>query len=170
LQQIVTQRLTLRPFTRDDADSLYVILSDKNTMSFWPEPFNIEQTRQWIEKAIISYKQNGFGRMAVVLNENVSIIGDCGIMLTETDGKTENDLGYIIHSSHWGNGYGTEAARACLEYGFNNLKLSRLATNMDVNNKASVRIAEKIGMIREKEFYNKKNLGLLTYLYSITKK
>jgi len=169
LQQIITPRLVLRPYTMDDIDSLFEVLSDKKTMSFWPEPFTIEQTRQWIERAIGSYKLNRFGRMAILLKDSGSLIGDCGIMLADTDGKTENDLGYIIHSSHWKKGYGSEAAGACLDFGLNILGLSRLAANMDVNNIASIRTAEKIGMTREKEFFNKKNRRLLTYLYTMVK-
>jgi ribosomal-protein-alanine N-acetyltransferase len=153
----------------DDVGSLHTILSDNVTMSFWPEPFTLEQTRGWIERAVASYEKNGFGRMALVLKDTGSIIGNCGIMITETNGETENDLGYIIHSPQWRKGYGTEAAKACLGFGFNLIGLTRITANMSVNNTASFLTAEKIGMTREKEFFNMKNRCFLTYLYSIRK-
>lgn len=137
-------------------------------MAFWPEPFTIEQTRRWIERSKLSFETNGFGRFAVVLRESGKLIGDCGIMLSETDGVMENDLGYIIHSRYHRNGYGTEAAKVCLNYAFGKLRLTRLTANMEVNHTASVRVAEKIGMKKEKEFINKRNRNLLTCLYSLT--
>ena len=152
-----------------DLNMLHSILSDNTTVSFWPEPFTPEQTRQRIKRANGSYSQNRFGRMGIILKGKGELIDYCGIMISETDGKKENDLGYIIHSSYWNKGYGSEAARVCLEFGFGVPGLLRLTANIDVNNKASVRVAEKIGMKREKEFNNKNNRSLLTYLYSITK-
>ncbi len=169
MKEITTERLILRPYTINDLDALHTILSDKTTMSFWPEPFTEEQTISWIERSIKSYEENNFGRLAVILKSTGELIGDCGIIKSETNSNTENDLGYIIHSPYWKNGYGTEAAKVCLDYGFTELNLTRITANMSFDNKASIKTAEKIGMRKEKEFFNKKNRDILTYLYSITK-
>jgi RimJ/RimL family protein N-acetyltransferase len=170
MKPINTPRLILRPYVIDDFEALHKILSDKKTMSFWPAPFTTEQTNRWIERSIKSYKENQFGRFAVELKESGKIIGDCGILLSELDGKQENDLGYIIYADYWGRGFGTEAAQACLDYAFNELGLKRVAANMATDNITSIRVAEKIGMIKEKEFLNKRNRNLLTYLYAIHNK
>jgi RimJ/RimL family protein N-acetyltransferase len=170
MKPINTLRLILRPYVTDDIEALHKILSDKKTMGFWPALFTIEQTNRWIERSIKSYAENQFGRFAVELKESGKLIGDCGILLSELDGKQENDLGYIIHSGYWGRGYGTEAASASLDYAFNKLGLMRIAANMDVSNLASIRVAEKIGMKKEKEYLNKRNRNLLTYLYAINNK
>jgi ribosomal-protein-alanine N-acetyltransferase len=138
-------------------------------MSFWPEPFTEEQSKSWIERAVKSYADNDFGRLAVVLKSSGEILGDCGIMRSEIDGVTENDLGYIIYYRYWNSGYASEAAKACIDYGFNESNLQRITANMGADNIASAKTAEKIGMRKEKEFFNKKNRGILTYLYSITK-
>ena len=170
MKPINTPRLVLRPYETHDIEALHNILSDNKTMSFWPAPFTIEQTSRWIERSSKSYRENQFGRFAVELKESGKLIGDCGILLSELDGKQENDLGYIIHGNYWGRGYGTEAARASLDYAFKKLGLSRIAANMDVNNLASIKVAEKIGMKKEKEYLNKRNRNLLTYLYAIHNK
>lgn len=54
------------------------------------------------------------------------LIGDCGIMISEIDGKQENDLGYIIHQPYWRNGFAVEVAEACKNYAFRNVYLGML--------------------------------------------
>lgn len=169
MKSIYTKRLKLRPYAVQDFAALHKILSDKETMRFWPEPFTEEKTARRIEKSLLSYETNGFGKFAVDLKESGSLIGDCGITLVEVDGAIENNLGYIIHSDFHGHGYGTEAATACVGFALGELGLKRLIVSMVINNKSSIRVAEKIGMRREKEFYNQRNRGFLTYLYSINK-
>jgi len=112
-----TARLILREYSPEDFVSLHAILSDPETMKFWPAPFTEEQTKGWIERCIRSYRASSspclrrdFGRWAVILKENGLQIGDAGIISAEVNDKTENDLGYIIHKNFWKLGYGYEAA------------------------------------------------------------
>jgi len=125
-----TGRLLLREYTMDDIRSLHAILSDSSTMSFWGQPFKLEDTRNWIEKSMGSYHERGLGRWAVLLRENNELIGDAGIMFTSVDDKMVYDLGYIISSEHWGKGFATEAAEACKTFAFDKLKIERLCANM----------------------------------------
>jgi RimJ/RimL family protein N-acetyltransferase len=118
MQTIYTSRLIIRRYLLEDSVPLRAILSDKVTMSFWTEPFTLEQTASWIERGLRSYSDNELGRCAVVLKQNNELIGDCGVLKTEINGETENDLGYIINSKHWGKRYGTEAAGALKTYAF----------------------------------------------------
>ncbi len=161
-----TDRLIIREYSTRDLGTLYKILSDPDTMKFWPAPFTEEQTMGWIERSIRSYEETGIGRWAVILRENGLQIGDAGIITTEVNGKMENDLGYIIDKDFWRMGYGEEAALACMKYGFEKLGIKRMAANMAFDNIASVHVAEKIGMKKECEFHNKRNRDILTYLYS----
>jgi RimJ/RimL family protein N-acetyltransferase len=161
-----TPRLLLRQLTLDDLEALHHIFSDPVTMSFWPAPFSLEQTRGWIGRSIRSYEENGFGRYAVVLKENGRLIGDCGIIRSEIDGVEENDLGYIISRDQWKQGYATEAAEACMRHAFDVLKLERICANMAHDHHGSRRVAERIGMTFEREFRNRRNRDILTRLYS----
>ncbi len=169
MKTIYTNRLILRPYTIQDFDALHSVLSDRFTMRYWPEPFTAEQTMRRIEKSLSTYEKNGFGKFAVELKESGKLIGDCGITLVEIEGKVENNLGYIIHHDFHGNGYGTETAKACVSYAFVDLQLERLTANMTANNKASIRVAEKLGMTKEKEFFKQRDGGLLSYMYYLTK-
>lgn len=165
---IHTARLKLRYLREDDLPSLHQILADPVTMRFWPAPFTLEGTAGWIERNIERYKKERFGRCAVIHAETGELIGDCGIVRIEVDGNLENDLGYIIAKEHWGQGYATEAAGACRDYGFDVLGLQRLTANMPVSHAASRRVAEKLGMALEREFNNRRNRGIPTCLYACT--
>lgn len=163
--ELITERLRLRPYTVEDLPSLHALLSDPVTMSFWPSPFTEEQSEQWLRRAIDAYA-NGLGRLAVTLRETGEPIGDAGLFFLEIDGQPEYDLGYIISSRHWNRGYGYEAAEAIMRYGFDELKLNRICANMPVVHAASRNVAEKLGMVLEKEFANRRNRNIRTCLYA----
>ena len=67
------------------------------------------------------------------------------------EGQYDVDVAYTIAEEYWGQGLGTEAAQAILDYGFEKLNLSRLICLIDKENLASIKVAEKIGMTFEKE-------------------
>jgi len=164
---IETQRLLIKPYVGTELAALFGILSDPETMAFWPAPFTEEQASNWLERNMASYGERGFGRCGVYLKKDGTMIGDCGLMRSEIDGTPENDLGYIIHASHWGKGYGYEAAKGCLEFAAGPLRMTRVCANMPWNHSGSERVAAKLGMTLEKQFSNARNRGILTYLYSI---
>lgn len=164
-----TDRLILRKMSQVDFKEVYKLLSDEKTMAFWPGPLTKDDVRTWILRSMESYSRNGFGRYIVQRKEDGKIIGDVGFLLNDINGLKEVDLGYIIHASFWGNGYGYEAARACLEYGLNELKLQRIAVNMPKDHEVSEHIARKLGMIKIGEFNNPKNDNKRTCIYVVDK-
>lgn len=166
---IETPRLVLRHFEASDLHELHRMLADPITMKFWPAPFTLEQSKNWLERHLRNYRESGLGRYAVISKESQTFVGDCGIVQAELNGKPENDLGYIIARDHWGHGYATEAAEACLHYGINQQNLQRVCANMPFDHIASRRVAEHIGMQRELEYHNPRNSNILTYLYAYAK-
>jgi RimJ/RimL family protein N-acetyltransferase len=88
-------------------------------------------------------------------------------MRTDVIGVQENDIGFIIDKRFWGHGYATEAARVCLRYGIETLKMKRIVASMETKHLASRAVAEKIGLRFEKEFINSRNRDLPTNLLSI---
>ncbi|OPA73723.1 GNAT family N-acetyltransferase [Paenibacillus selenitireducens] len=164
---VETTRLRIRPYREDDSNALLQILGDPTTMAFWPAPFTEHETQIWIHRSIHSYQEHGFGRWAVILKEEDRLIGDVGILKSVIDGNVEHDLGYIIDAKYWRQGYAVEAARSCMNYGIQELGLTRLCANMPYHHHGSIRTAERLGMRREKEFHNPRNREMLTYLYSI---
>jgi len=98
------------------------------------------------------YQKNGFGRWAVILKNTNEFIGWCGLKL---DKDSTIDIGFRFFKKHWNKGYATESATACLQYGFNNLKLTEIIGRASIHNKSSIKVLEKIHMRYWKtEFYN----------------
>ena len=95
---IETERLKLRELTLDDTDKLALVLSDPQSMRFYPHPFSREEVENWIKWNIDNYKKYGFGLWAVIEKESNEFIGDCGITMQQ------------------GKGYATEVACACSDY------------------------------------------------------
>ena len=71
------------------------------------------------------------------------LIGACDLSLIESNAV---DLGYMLEAERWGKGYATEIASALIDAAFCDLRADRVISTVDVNNSASIRVLEKIGM------------------------
>lgn len=162
-----TERLHLREIVKEDLDPLYAILSDPETMSYYPAPYSRNDTESFINKNIERYKTIGCGLWAIILKSENKFIGDCGITIQDIDGVDAHEIGYHLHIDYWGNGYATEAAKAVKYYGFNTLKLKKLYSYMAADHLPSRSVAERNGMTIEKTFNNPRNRHLPTIVYSI---
>jgi len=101
-----------------------------------------------IQVRIENYQKYGYGRWATFLKDGMQFIGWAGLAyLPEFD---EIDLGYRFMTKYWGRGIATEASRAILDYAFDELKLSRIIAIAMKENKASIKVMEKVGMEFEK--------------------
>jgi ribosomal-protein-alanine N-acetyltransferase len=165
---IETQRLFIRKFVAGDLPEFFKILADPQTMSFWPQPYSMEGAKAWIDRNLQSYADYGFGRYVIILQAEQKIIGDCGIMKINLAGEEIYDFGYISHQPYWRKGYAEEAAIALRDYAFTQLNLPNLHANMPWNHYGSIRVAEKIGMKKIKEFINERNRNIQTMLYAIS--
>ena len=151
--RLETQRLLLRPMLATDLEALYGIFTDPRVMaSFGVEPFNREQMRRWLQRNLDHQRQFGYGLFSVILKEDRTLIGDCGLENMELDGQAVAELGYDFRSAYWNQGYATEAARAVRDYAFDVLHLPKLVSLIRVGNLASRRVAEKVGMHFVEEF------------------
>ena len=150
-----TERLVVRELIPDDVNDLFGILSDPETMRYYPRPYTFEETEGWINRSRQSYLDNGFGLWALVLKAENRFIGQCGILLINIDEKRVPEIGYHVNKEYWNNGLATEAAVQSLEYGFGALNLEEIFIHTYVENTPSRRIAEKLGMINRWE-YDKK--------------
>jgi RimJ/RimL family protein N-acetyltransferase len=146
---IETKRLLLREITLDDKEDLFKLHSIPEVQKFTGEPVvkSLEEIEKAIGERISHYKTYGFGRWATFLKKDMQFVGWAGLLyLPEFD---EIDLGYRFLPEYWGSGIATEASKAILTYGFNTLKLSKIVAIAVKENKASIRVMEKVGM----EFY-----------------
>ena len=161
---LATSRLTLREFIPNDADALELVLSDPETMRFYPAPLDRAGVEQWIARNLQRYAMDGHGLWAMVLKSSGEMVGDCGLTLQEVDGKFEVEIGYHVRRDLWGQGLATEAARACRDFGFARLPVDRIISLIRPVNLPSRRVAEKNGMTVSKEIVWR---GLAHLVYAI---
>ena len=165
MKKLKTNRLILRLLTPNDVGNLLLIFEDPVAMQFYPGIKTKEEAMQWIKKAQRNFADKSIGFFACEMKETGEFIGICGILFQPNiDGQDEYEIAYLFVRNHWGKGLATEAARACRDYGFKTLGLTRLVSLIDPNNHASIRVAEKNGLKKEKEVPYK---GRLATLYSI---
>ena len=145
-----TARLRLREFVPEDADALEAILGDPVAMQYYPAPFDRKAVECWSEKNMGRYQRDGYGLWAMLLKQSGELIGDCGCILQEVEGRNEVEVGYHVRRVVWGNGYVTEAARACMDYAFSRRGVERVISMVRPENVQSRRVAEKNGLICEK--------------------
>jgi len=146
-----TPRLRLREFTALDIDALALILSDPETMRYYPAPYDRAGVEQWIERNRRRYREDGVGLWGMELIETMELIGDCGIVEQKVDGERMYEIGYHLRRDFWGRGLATEAAVTCRDWGFAHLKAERLISLIRPENLASRRVAERAGMTLWKE-------------------
>jgi ribosomal-protein-alanine N-acetyltransferase len=122
-----TSRLILREFRETDLDDLMEIFGNPEVMRFSITGVKSkDDVRKLIDSAARSSARDGLAQWAVILKETGALIGECGILSQIMAGKREYEIAYRFAKRHWGQGYATEAAIACCEYGFNVKSLPRL--------------------------------------------
>jgi len=191
-----TSRLLLREFSPDDVDALAKVLSDPETMRYYPAPYDRAGVEQWIERNRQRYRDDGVGLWAMLLKPTPlksnsgnaklpdltdsgsaastragapaphELIGDCGITCQQVEGESFYEIGYHLRRDFWGQGLATEAAIACRDWGFARLRTQRFISLIRSENLASRRVAERIGMTVWKEVNWR---GLAHYVYLLEK-
>ena len=162
-----TDRLIQREITREDFDNWYEILSDPETMKYYPRPYDRAGVQRWVDWTLNNYSRYGFGLWAVILKETGEFIGDCGITMQNIDGVQLPEIGYHVHKNHWRKGYGSEAAKAVRDWAFANRDFECLYSYMTQSNVASWSTAAAAGMKRVKEYTDERYFDM--YVYAISR-
>ena len=145
-----TQRLSLRAFRTEDSAALTGVFGDAEVMRYGDGVKSPAWVKNWILGEQQSYEAWGYGKWAV--SHTGDLLGYCGLSyVDDIDGQPEVALGYRLARRYWGQGYASEAVRATVDYGFNVLGLERIVATIDPGNAASLRVAEKAGMVYERE-------------------
>jgi RimJ/RimL family protein N-acetyltransferase len=168
--QITTERLVLREFVEGDWPVVLAYQTDPRYLRFYGWTGRTAYDVRDFVQMFIDQQQEQPRRkhqLAITLKPNRQLIGNVGIRRKNAD-DWEADIGYELAPEHWGRGYATEAARAILAFGFDDLKLHRVWAWCIAENTASVRVLEKIGMrlegrLRENEWIKNRWYDSLVY-------
>lgn len=150
MAKIETERLILRKFTVEDLDELYRLYSNSKVMKYVGKGILTKaETEARILSIIKSWEKYNLGMWAVVHQRDNKMIGRCGLCFL--DNTPEVELGYLLNPAYWHQGLATEASKASLKYGFEELNLEKIVAVAQPKNIASRRVMEKVGMKYEKE-------------------
>ena len=152
-----TERLMLREMTLADAVAFFQIRGNEKAMKYLDRPLatTVLDAIALIEKRVaMEISQTGLG-WAITLKTTGEMIGDMGFYRLDRE-NYKSEIGYIFNPDFWLKGYGTEALKAVLKFGFEILKLNKIEADINPENLASIQLVLKSGF--KKEAHLRENL------------
>jgi RimJ/RimL family protein N-acetyltransferase len=144
---LTTERLILRPFELADAARVQQLAGVREIAEMTghiPYPYPDGAAEEWIATHEMEWKRGDGITFAIVGRDTGELIGAIGLTIRAENHRAE--LGYWLGVPYWNHGYTTEAARAVIRFGFENLRLNRVYASHFARNPASGRVMQKSGM------------------------
>lgn len=150
LPRLETPRLVLRALTMGDVDDIFAYASDEEVTRFlrWGPHRAREETECYIGDVLRDYKEGRDGPWAVEHRETGRVVGSIHLMSISAR-RRKAEVGFVLSRAYWSRGLMSEALRSVLAYSFETLGLNRVEAFCIVENRASIRVLEKVGMRRE---------------------
>lgn len=150
---LVGPSLVLRPPGADDAEPFWEAVTESVPelspwMAWCHEGYSREEARAWMETCAVAWDRAEAFDLLVTDRATGALLGACALNHLDHGNRRAN-LGYWVRTSACGRGVATEAAALAVHYGLGELGLGRIEIVAAVANKASQRVAEKLGAIRE---------------------
>jgi len=159
-----TERLILRRQQVSDITPLVDLWTDPEVTRYMGSPRNRDWIQSEFEETAQSPNAEQFDLWPVIEKETDRVVGHCGLLEKEVEGRPEIELIYVLVSSVWGKGYATEMAQAIKRFAFEAMDVKRLITLIEPENEASERVAIKVGMHLEKEVIRSEGRQLRVYV------
>lgn len=139
-----TPRLVIGRLRLEHIEPLCGIWCDPAVTKFMGGPRDWAKVREALTEELKGTPET-YTLWPVVEKATGEVVGDCGLLEKEQDGRKEIELVYVIGSAHQQRGYGFEAAAAIRDYAFTRLNLDRLVALIEPSNEPSRGLAEKLG-------------------------
>jgi [ribosomal protein S5]-alanine N-acetyltransferase len=167
-----SDRLGFRNWIESDIEPFVAMNQDQRVMEFFPALLTRAETLLMVERIKGGIDKNGFGFFAVDLLENDAFIGFIGINYPRFESYFTPciEIGWRLDPHFWHRGLATEGAKACLNFAFNSLNISKIYAFTPLQNKPSEKVMQRIDMTKEGEFEHPMLIDSLlrtTHLYSI---
>ena len=145
-----TERLLLRPLRVSDAPDMFDYAKDPDVTRYllWEPHRHISHTKEYLEYLGKRYHLGLHYEWAVVLKAEDRMIGTCGFVRFDAPHRS-GEVGYVLHPRYRGRGLAPEALARVLRFGFSVIGLHRIEARYMVENEASRRVLEKVGMRHE---------------------
>ena len=140
-----TPRLVMRQLRESDWDPLAAMYADPDVMRYIGTGVTLNRDETWrsIAAMLGHWQLRGFGMWALELKETGEIAGRAGFI--DPPGWPGFELGWLLGKPYWGKGYATEAGRAALRHGFDELRRERIISLIRPGNAPSIRVAGRLG-------------------------
>jgi ribosomal-protein-alanine N-acetyltransferase len=150
LDSITTPRLILRQWRGGDRAPFAAMNADPRVMEFFPRTLTAGESDQMADRIMGHFAAKGFGLWAVEIPDVAEFAGYIGLSVpTFTAPFTPCvEIGWRLAHKVWGHGFATEGARAVLQEAFTSLGLPEIVSFTSPLNVRSIRVMEKIGMVR----------------------
>lgn len=151
---IETPRLILRNWVEADRPFFHEINSDPTVMEFFPALRSREQSDALMDRVQVMIAADSFGFYALEERATGDVVGFTGLMKTDIEPfitKDTLEIGWRMAQRHWGKGYVTEAAQACLDYAFDTRDQQEVVSFAVHDNHRSTAVMKRIGMIHHPE-------------------
>lgn len=173
-KNLETERLSLRRVSIDDLNEILELRGNPETMKFIPRPLvkTEEDALNHFKMIDEKIEKNEGINWAITVKENPKLIGIIGHYRIQPENH-RCEIGYMILPQYNGQGIVTEAIKAVLEYGFEDMNMHSIEAVIDPDNIASERVLQKNGFVKEahileNEYYDGKFWD--TVIYSILKR
>ena len=143
--ELLTPRLRIRSFRREDLDAYAALVADAEVMQFLGGAQDRTQAAAYLDDLFVREAIGGVTRFAVERLDDGCFLGLCGYKTLLTPERL-TDFGWRYTRASWGQGYGTEAAHAVHAYGRQTLGLRDISAGCAVANVGSLRIIERLGL------------------------
>ena len=146
-----TEGLILRTHRAADVDALVELWSDPEVTRHLGGPRDRDWLRSVFEETARDPYAERYDLWPLIEKGSGQLVGHCGLLEKEVDGRPEIELTYVLARPAWGKGYATEIGRALVRYAFEGRGVARLIALIEPGNAASERVARKLGMRLERE-------------------
>lgn len=173
LPEIQTERLKLRRFNHNDINDVFEYASETDITKFviWYPHTSKFESLEFLNNIVEAYLNNKPAPWAIELKEENKVIGSIGFNNFEEE-NSKAEIGFALSKNYWGKGIILEALLPIIDFGFSKLGLNRIEAYCMIENKASVRVMEKAGMIYEgtfREFEKVKGKFISAQFFAILK-
>ncbi|RUT04448.1 N-acetyltransferase [Dulcicalothrix desertica PCC 7102] len=170
---IDTQRLELLPCSLEVAQATLAKdkpLLEKLLTAYIPDDWYNTEVQAFLPKYIELLKsdpsQLGYGVWLIIRTDDSTLVGDLGF-----EGKSDDEtleIGYEILAAYRNEGYATEAVEALIDFAFTQLAAKKIIAHTPIDNVASIRVLEKLGMQNVEKMKGTDTLGLEVYKWELT--
>lgn len=169
-ERLETDRLYIRPFQKKDWEPFFSFMRDEKAtqyLSFIKEQKTYKGAEELFNMILERYgEENQIFALAIIRKMDHQYVGAIGLLPME--GSSDVEVFYTLLPKYWGKGYATEATHRLFAYVFSELEVERIVASIYPANRASEKVAERVGMIY-RGFVMRKLQGDKVKLYTLSK-